>query len=99
MNHSSPMRRMTLRQIVTHTDKCVRDCQEHIQVSQLEQISDVRDLSRPVRRRSQYPRMIAVQNAINRMMELQEETDGLIDQMLEFLNEIRDHARRELTNR
>jgi len=57
-----PVRRMTLRQQLTHAEKCSRDIIEHLQGSLLPSISDVRDLSRPVRRRSHYPTLLAQLN-------------------------------------
>ena len=42
-----PARRMTLRQLLTHSEKCSRDLVEHFQTTLLPNISDFRDLSRP----------------------------------------------------
>ena len=47
-----PVRRMTLRQQLTHSEKCCRNLIEHFQAVLLPRIADFRDLSRPVRRRS-----------------------------------------------
>jgi hypothetical protein len=99
MNNNIPVRRLTLRQILTHTDKCARDLHDHLQTTFLNQLSDFRDLSRPVRRRSHYPRMISVQNALRKLMEGHNEAQALVDQLLELLQEIQEHAKRELVNR
>src|SRR5262245_27649499 len=53
-----PARRMTLRQLMTHSEKCSRDLIEHFNATLLPRVSDFRDLSRPVRRKSNYPTMI-----------------------------------------
>ena len=62
-----PVRRMTLRQQLTHAEKCSRDVIEHINGNLLPSISDVRVLSRPVRRRSHYPTMVSLSNALNKL--------------------------------
>src|SRR5947209_2389967 len=76
---SPPARRMTLRQLLTHSEKSVRDLIEHTQSGVLATILDFRDLTRPVRRKSHYPTMLATMNALNRLLlvhrELQTKTD------------------------
>ena len=63
-------------------------------------ISDLRDLSRPVvRRRSHYPTMHAVQNSVKKLAEANEEAKVLVDYLQEQLQEIREHARRERVRR
>jgi hypothetical protein len=99
MNNNIPVRRLTLRQILTHTDKCARDLHDHIQTTLLNNLSDFRDLSRPVRRRSHYPRMISVHNALKKVVEGHDEVQALVEQLLELLQEIRDHAKRDQVNR
>ncbi len=99
MNDNTPLRRMTLRQILTHTDKCARDLHEKFKTDLLALLTEFRDLSRPVRRRSSYPRMITVQNTLRKLLETHEETQALLNHLKEYLEEIRDHARREMVNR
>ncbi len=94
-----PTRRMTLRQQLTHAEKCSRDIIEHIQGSLLPSISDVRDLSRPVRRRSHYPTMISLSNALNKLQQGGVEINKILEYLHEQLQEIRDRARRERVNR
>ena len=94
-----PARRMTLRQLLTHAEKCARDLLEHVQVTLLAQVSDFRDLSRPVRRRSHYPTMLALGNALKKLRAAGEEAEGLATYLHEQLQEIREHARRERVNR
>jgi hypothetical protein len=90
---------MTLRQLLTHSEKCARDLLEHIQVTLLAQVSDFRDLSRPVRRRSHYPTMLAMGNALKKLLAAGEEAESLAAYLHEQLSEIREHARRERVNR
>lgn len=99
MTSQNPVRRMTLRQLITHTDKCARDLNEKIFTTFMVQLSDFRDLSRPVRRRSHYPTMLAVQNALRKLLKTHEEVQALTKQLEEYLTEIREHAKRELVNR
>jgi hypothetical protein len=94
-----PARRMTLRQLLTHAEKCARDVLEHIQATMLPHVADCRDLSRPVRRRSHYPTMLAMGNALKKLVEAGEETQALADYLQEQMQEIREHARRERINR
>jgi hypothetical protein len=94
-----PARRMTLRQLLTHSEKCSRDLIEHCTATLLPRVADFRDLSRPVRRRSHYPTMVALLNALNKLQAVGEETRSLADYLHEQLQEIREHARRERVNR
>jgi hypothetical protein len=94
-----PARRMTLRQQLTHAEKCSRDVIEHINGSLLPSISDVRDLSRPVRRRSHYPTMVSLANALNKLQQAGAEITKILEYLQEQLQEIREHARRERVNR
>jgi hypothetical protein len=94
-----PTRRMTLRQQLDHAEKCSRDLIEHLQGTMLPSISDLRDLSRPIRRRSHYPAMVALHNAMRRLQQCGRETGESLDYLLEQLQEIREHARRERVNR
>jgi hypothetical protein len=90
---------MTLRQLLTHSEKCARDLIEHVHTTLLPRASDFRDLSRPVRRRSHYPTMVAVQNALKKLTEAGLEAQVLANYLLEQMQEIREHARRERVNR
>ncbi|MFO0965980.1 MAG: hypothetical protein U0793_10405 [Gemmataceae bacterium] len=66
MASDKPIRRMTLRQLLTHAEKLTRDLIDLIHTGLLARLADYRDLSRPVRRRSHYPTKIAVHNALRR---------------------------------
>jgi hypothetical protein len=90
---------MTLRQLLTHSEKCARDLADLVHTQFLTRVSDFRDLSRPVRRRSHYPAMLAMQNALRRVAESAEQVQILTDFLNEHLDAIRDHANREKINR
>ena len=94
-----PVRRMTLRQLMTHSEKCARDLVENLQATLLPRVSDFRDLSRPVRRKSHYPSLVALQNALNKLHATGDETKALAEYLEERLRDIREHARRERINR
>ena len=96
---NKPTRRMTLRQLLTHSEKCARDLGEQLQSTLMPRVTDARDLSRPVRRRSHYPTVIALVNALNKLSEANDEIQALVTFLLEQLEEIREHARRERFNR
>jgi hypothetical protein len=94
-----PVRRMTLRQQLTHSEKCTRDLAEHVQGTLLPGIADIRDLSRPVRRRSHYPTMVSVLNALKKLQQTGSQTMEKLEYLQEQLQEIREHARRERVSR
>jgi inhibitor of KinA sporulation pathway (predicted exonuclease) len=90
-----PSRRMTLRQQMTHVEKLTRDMIEHINSTYLANISDLRELSRPVRKKSHYPTLVAMANSLNKITQTTTETNEFLDYLLEQLQAIRDHAKRE----
>ena len=99
MGSEKPIRRMTLRQLLTHSEKCARDLSDLVHTNFLARVSDFRDLSRPVRRRSHYPTMLAMQNALRKLNDSAEQMQSLTDFLNEHLEAIRDHANREKVNR
>ncbi|MBX9679394.1 MAG: hypothetical protein K2X38_11580 [Gemmataceae bacterium] len=99
MSAEKPVRRLTLRQLLTQAEKTNRDLAELVHVQLMGAISDFRDLSRPVRRRSHYPMMVAVQNALRKLEETGEQSLHQVEYLLEHLEAIRDHGRREQATR
>lgn len=94
-----PTRRMTLRQLMTHSEKCSRDLIEHFQATLLPRVNDFRDLSRPVRRKSNYPTMVALLNALNKLQQAGEEVRTMTEYLHQQLQDIREHAQRERSHR
>jgi len=90
---------MTLRQLLTHSEKCARDLIELVQTGFLTRIADFRDLSRPVRRRSHYPSLLALQNSLRKVLESVEQNKELTKLLNEHMEAIRDHANKERVNR
>jgi hypothetical protein len=99
MGSERQIRRMTLRQLLTQSEKCARDLTDLVHTNFLSRVSDFRDLSRPVRRRSHYPTMLAMQNALRKVTESAQQMQILADFLNEHLEAIRDHANREKVNR
>jgi hypothetical protein len=91
--------RLPLRQLMTDAEKRSRDLIEHFNVTWLTRVADLRDLSRPIRKRSHYPTLLALQNALEKTVQTNEETHDLIEYLTEELREILDHARREQLDR
>lgn len=99
MGSEKPIRRMTLRQLLTHSEKWSRDLIELVRTGFLPRSTDFRDLTRPVRRRSHYPTMLAVQNALRKLMEAAHQMEEMTTTLREHLEAIREHANREKVNR
>jgi len=94
-----PLRRMTLRQLLTHSEKCSRDLIEQINGSFVPRVTDFRDLNRPIRRKSHYPTLFAVMNALAKLEQATTELDEMTERLYDNLQIIREHAQREKINR
>jgi C4-dicarboxylate-specific signal transduction histidine kinase len=92
-------RRLPLRDLMTDAEKRSRDVAEHVYSTWGAGVTDLRDLSRPLRRKSHYPSLLALQNALQKVLAQTEEANELIAYLERQLNEIRDHAKRERLNR
>jgi hypothetical protein len=93
------VRRMTLRQLLTSAEKCSRDLAEQLQTTMLSRAADCRDLTRPVRRRSHYPTVLALVNSLAKMQQADQEIEALVDFLLEQMEAIREQARKERFHR
>jgi hypothetical protein len=93
------MRRLPLRDLLMDAEKRTRSLGEHLRDTWQARVTDLRDLSRPLRRRSHYPTLLALLNALQKLLQVSEETEGLIDYLGRELDEIREHAKRERLNR
>lgn len=99
MASNQNIRRMTLRQLLTASEKCTRDLIELFQSGFMNRVGDFRDLSRPVRRRSHYPTMLAMHNSLRKLQEISDQTRAQAEVLHEHLETIREHANRERVNR
>jgi transcriptional regulator GlxA family with amidase domain len=94
-----PYRRLPLRELLTDAEKRTRDLAEQVGTHWAGKAADLRELSRPVRRRSHYPTLLALLNAMQKLFEMQEETDEMADYLMRELDEIREHGKRERLSR
>jgi hypothetical protein len=90
-----PFRRLPLRDLLTDAEKRSRDLAEHLHTTWLGRITDLRELSRTVRKRSHFPTLVALLNSYEKLQETQAETDRLLEVLRQELEEIRAHAQRE----
>jgi hypothetical protein len=93
------LRRLPLRQLLASSDKTTREMAELVHTHLLPRVIDFRDLSRPIRRKSHYPTMLAFQNGLRRLTEANDQLQEMITLLQEHLDAIRDHAQREKLNR
>lgn len=89
------VRRLPLRQLLASSDKTTREVAELVHTHLLPRVVDFRDLTRPVRRKSQYPTMLAFVNGLRRMTEANDQLQALIAVLQEHLDAIGEHAQRE----
>ena len=99
MGNDKPVRRLPLRELLNQAEKCTANVIEACRTQFLKELSEYRALSRPVRRRSQYPSIMAMQNSLRLFKEADSNLHRLADLLDEHLEAIRDHANRERVNR
>jgi len=92
-------RRLPLRDLMMEAEKRSRDVAEQISTNWVSRATDLRDLSRPIRRKSHYPALLAVQNSLQKLIQATGEMEEVIEYLEKQLTDIRDHARRERLNR
>ena len=94
-----PIQRMTLRQLMTHAEKLARDVNEYVTSDLLTKLSDLHELSRPVRRKSQYPTIATLRNSVQHVDESLEGLLKLMATVQEHLDAITQQAQRSRTSR
>jgi hypothetical protein len=99
MPADKPLRRLPLRDLLTDAEKRTRDLAEHLNNAWGQRVSDVRDLSRPVRKKSHYPTFAALVHAIDKLLQLSQETNTMLELLSQELEEIHAHGERERLNR
>jgi C4-dicarboxylate-specific signal transduction histidine kinase len=99
MSLEKTYRRLPLRDLMTDAEKRARDLAEHYGNTWMGGVSDLRDLSRPVRRKSHYPTLMALHNSLQKLVRLTSDSEQLLAYLEQQLGEIRDHAKRERLNR
>lgn len=99
MSISKPLRRLPLRDLLTDAEKRTRDLIEQLHVTFLARAADLRELSRPVRKRSHFPTINALMNALQKLVTTAQETEELIEYLMQEIDEIHNHAKRENARR
>lgn len=94
-----PQRRLPLRDLLTDAEKRTRDLIEQVNTAWLGRTLDLRDLSRPVRRKSHFPTVVTLLHAIDRLVNITQETEEMLEYLGQELGEIQEHAQRERLNR
>lgn len=89
------LRRLPLRQLLASSDKATRELAELVHTHMLPRVVDFRDLTRPLRRKSHYPTVVAFMNGLRRMAEANDQLQAMIGILQEHLEAIREHAHRE----
>ena len=84
---------------MTDAEKRSRDVAGQMHSTWGARAADLRDLSRPMRRKSHYPTLVALQNALQKLVTMTAEAGEMIEYLERQLTEIRDHARRERMGR
>jgi hypothetical protein len=92
-------RRPTLRQVLTEAEKGARDLITHMQAELLPRVAEFRELTRPVRRRSKFPKLIAVQNALRKLQEVAAGQGNMANGLLRQMDEIHERAKQERLGR
>lgn len=99
MAQDKPYRRLPLRDLLTDAEKRSRDVADFILATWTTKVADLRELSRPVRRKSHYPTLLALQNSLQKVLETTAELEDVLGYLQRQLEEVRDHAKRERFNR
>jgi hypothetical protein len=99
MTTDKPFRRLPLRDLLTDAEKRARDLGENMANNWILRLNDLKELSRPIRKRSHYPTMLALLNSFQKAEQIHQETEKLFDYLRQELESIREHAQREKSSR
>ena len=80
-----PFRRLPLRDLLTDAGKRTHDISEQLSISWIQRITDLRELSRPLRKRSHYPTMLAMINAYEKADQTHQEVEKMLDYLTQEL--------------
>jgi hypothetical protein len=92
-------RRPTLRQDLTAAEKAAHDLITQMRAELLPRLAYCYELSRPVRRSSNYPKLVAVQNSYRKLHEVAAAEAGMADGLLRQMDEIHERAKQERLGR
>lgn len=88
-------RRLTLHELLNHTEKYTHALGKHVRSSMWRSLTSFRELSRPDRKQSSYPTLVAFRNGLDDLRARQAELDDLIAYVKQRFDEILEHANRE----
>jgi len=91
--------RMTLRDLLIHTEKMTRDVTESVHTQFTPKVTEFRDLSRTLRKKSQFPTLHTIDNSMHRVEMAIEELRTLMVQIDENATLIADRIKRERLDR
>lgn len=94
-----PNRRLTLQQLLVHTEKHCKEVHDNFRITVWPSLSEFRDLARPVRKRSNFPTMVALQNSLNHVVTNFKEADEMVKALMEWLEETLELAQRQQKHR
>jgi hypothetical protein len=89
-----PKRRMTLQELLVHVEKYSHDFEEYMRINVHPCLGDLREMSRPKRKHSNYPTVIAVQNSVDNLRTTADEVRRMTDVMMEWFAQLDDHVQR-----
>lgn len=88
MSEGNPASRLPVRQVLNLTEREMRELTDLLRKNLADCLNDFLELSRPVRRRSQYPTLIALGNGLSRVEDHAELVLEKIDLILDYLEAI-----------
>ena len=90
---------MTLRDLLTHTEKMTRDVIETVHGQYMPKVTEFRELSRPARKKSQYPTLLGLDHAAQRVEVAVTDLRGLMKSVEENVAAIAERIRKERLER
>ena len=93
-----PKRRMTLQELLVHVEKYSHDFDEYMRMNVHPCLADLREVSRPKRKHSNYPTVVALQNSVDNLRTTSEEVRRMTEAMMEWFAQLDDHVQRARNN-
>jgi hypothetical protein len=91
--------RMTLRDLLIHTEKMARDITESVHSQFTPKVTEFRDLTRVTRKKSQFPTLHTIDNAMHRVEVTVEELRALMTAVGANVGQIAERIRKERLDR
>lgn len=90
-----PRRRMTLLELLVKVEKEAHDLCASVRSNMWPAQSDAHELSRPTRKHSHFPTVLALHNSLDNLQTVNEELDRRVQEFREYLQEIDEHLQRD----